>query len=198
MVYTRGMPKLWDKTIEAHRREVRDAILDATVELATEHGPLSVTMSQIAEETGVGRATLYKYFSNVESILFAWHERQVGDHLKQLFEIHTQPGDPSKHLEAVLEFYALIQYEHHDTELASLVHRADHVNDAYSQLHAFIRNLLTQAAAMGEIRSDVGSSELASYCLSAVTPMEKLPSKAAVHRLVQIVLAGLRPDLTGL
>jgi AcrR family transcriptional regulator len=56
------MPKLWNETIEAHRREVRDAILDNTAALVAEHGLLSVTMSQIAEETGIGRATLYKYF----------------------------------------------------------------------------------------------------------------------------------------
>ena len=33
------------------------------------HGLASVTMSRIAEETGIGRATLYKYFSDVEAIL---------------------------------------------------------------------------------------------------------------------------------
>ena len=38
-------------------------------------------MSQIAEQTGIGRATLYKYFPDVEAILLAWHERQVTGHL---------------------------------------------------------------------------------------------------------------------
>jgi AcrR family transcriptional regulator len=33
-------------------------------------------MSQIAEETSIGRATLYKYFSDVEAILIAWRLRQ--------------------------------------------------------------------------------------------------------------------------
>ncbi|MDQ3153275.1 MAG: TetR/AcrR family transcriptional regulator, partial [Actinomycetota bacterium] len=56
------MPKLWNETIEAHRRAVIDATLDTTWALVTEHGLLSVTMSQIAEKTGIGRATLYKYF----------------------------------------------------------------------------------------------------------------------------------------
>jgi len=46
------VPKLWSDTIEAHRREVRDAILDTTAALA-EQGLMSVTMSQIAEDTGV-------------------------------------------------------------------------------------------------------------------------------------------------
>src|SRR6266849_6773540 len=75
--YTGVMPKLWTETIEAHRREVRDAILDTTAALVADQGLRSVTMSHIAEETGIGRATLYKYFSGVEAILLAWHERQV-------------------------------------------------------------------------------------------------------------------------
>lgn len=65
------MPKLWNETIEAHRHTVREAILNTTAELVTEHGLLSVTMSQIAEKTGIGRATLYKYFPDVEAILHA-------------------------------------------------------------------------------------------------------------------------------
>src|SRR5690242_19411028 len=82
-----ALPKLWTDTIETHRREVRDAILDPTTALAFEHGVAAVTMSRIAEETGVGRATLYKYFPDVEAILTAWHERQVASHLEQLAQV---------------------------------------------------------------------------------------------------------------
>src|SRR5437667_6777863 len=85
--YTGAMPKVWNETIEAHRREVRDAILHTTAALVAEHGLRSVTMSQIAEATGIGRATLYKYFSGVEAILVAWHERQVTSHLECLAEV---------------------------------------------------------------------------------------------------------------
>ncbi|WP_228837509.1 hypothetical protein [Nocardia amamiensis] len=42
-------PKLWNDTIEAHRREVREAILDTTWGLVNERGSTSVTMSEIAE-----------------------------------------------------------------------------------------------------------------------------------------------------
>src|SRR5262245_8068886 len=78
--YTDAMPKLWTETIETHRREVRDAILDTAAALVADRGLRSVTMSQVAEETGIGRATLYKYFPGVEAILLAWHERQVTGH----------------------------------------------------------------------------------------------------------------------
>ena len=185
------MPKLWVETIEAHRREVRDAILDTTAALVAEHGLRSVTMSQIAEETGIGRATLYKYFPSVEAILVAWHERHVTGHLEQLAEIRDQAGAAGERLEAVLEAYALIASEHRGTELAALVHRGEHVAHAQQQLRELIRDLLTEAAATGDVRDDVVPDELASYCLHALAAAGSLPSKAAVRRLVTVILAGL-------
>src|SRR5215813_4960523 len=118
MMYTWVVPKLWSDTIEAHRREVRDAILDTTAALVIATGLRSVTMSQIAEETGIGRATLYKYYPDVESILVAWHERHVAVHLEELAKIGSGSGDPWERLRAVLVAFALICLERRRTELA--------------------------------------------------------------------------------
>jgi len=194
VAYNSAVPKLWNETIEAHRRAVRDATLDTTAALVAEHGLRSVTMSQIAEETGIGRATLYKYFPDVEAILVAWHERQISGHLALLSELRDQAGDAGERLEAVLEAYALIQHEHHGTELAALLHRGDHVARAQHQLRTMIRDLLTEAAKAGDLRDDIAADELARYCLHALTAASNLPSKAAVHRLVTVTLAGLRPN----
>ena len=187
------MPKLWNETIVAHRRAVRNATLDTCAALVAEHGLLSVTMSQIAEQTGIGRATLYKYFPDVEAILFAWHERQVSGHLQQLAEARDQAGDAGERLEAVLEAYALISHEHHGTELAALLHRGEHVARARQQLSDLIRDLLTEGAKTGDLRDDVAPDELASYCLHALAAASSLPSKAAVRRLVKVTLDGLHP-----
>jgi AcrR family transcriptional regulator len=194
--YAPGVPKLWNDTIEAHRRDVRNAIMEATVALVAEHGLRSVTMSQIAEKTGIGRATLYKYFPRVEAILVAWHELQVAGHLERLVEVRERAGDGVERLEAVLEAYALILHEtqkHHDTELSAFVHRDEHVVRAQHRLREVIRELLTAGAATGEVRDDVGADELASYCLHALAAAGSLPSKPAVRRLVAVTLTGLRP-----
>jgi len=191
--YTRAVPKLWDETIEAHRRAVRDATLDTTAALVVEHGLRSVTMSQIAEQTGIGRATLYKYFPDVEAILVAWHERQVGGHLEQLGALRGQGGDAVPRLQAVLEAYALIQHEHHGSELAALLHRGAHVARAQRHVSEMIRGLVAEGAKAGDLRNDVAPHELASYCLHALAAASSLPSKAAVRRLVIVTLAGLRP-----
>ena len=193
VVYTGTVPRLWDETIEAHRQAVREAILDTTGALVAEHGLLSVTMSRVAEETGIGRATLYKYFPDVEAILLAWHERHVGGHLELLAEIRDRSDDPRKRLEAVLEAYALIEHRRHAGELSALLHRGEHAYRAQQHLTDIIRDLLAEAADTGHIRDDVVPEELAGYCLSALAAASGLPSEAAVRRLVAVTLAGLRP-----
>jgi AcrR family transcriptional regulator len=186
------MPKLWTDTIEAHRHEVRDAIVETTASLVSEHGLRAVTMLQIAEKTGIGRATLYKYFPDVEAILVAWHERHVHAHLEQLASLRHQGGAPSKRLEAVLEAYALIQHEDHGSELAALLHRGERDARARQHLRDLLRGLLTECAKAGEVRKDVPADELAGYCLHALAAASSLRSKPAVRRLVAVTLAGLR------
>jgi AcrR family transcriptional regulator len=188
------MPRLWNETIDAHRRAVRDATLDTTATLVAKNGLRSVTMSQIAEKTGIGRATLYKYFSDVEAILVAWHERQITGHLEHLATLRDKTHGAGARLGAVLEAYALIRHEHDGSELATLLHRREHVARAQQQLTKFVRDLLTDAVETGDVRDDVAPDELATYCLHALTAAGSLPSKAAVRRLVAITLAGLRPE----
>ncbi|WP_316959349.1 TetR/AcrR family transcriptional regulator [Streptomyces sp. TRM68367] len=176
---------------------MREAILETTWQLVTEHGLMSVTMTQIAEKAGIGRATLYKYFPDVEAILVAHHERHVTSHLEHLAELRDQPGDAGERLEAVLEHYALICYHrgrHGTEELAVLLHRPEHVAHAQQQLIDLFRDLLAEVAETGDLRDDVAPDELANYCLHSLSAAGNLPSEAAVRRLVVVTLAGLRPS----
>ncbi|WP_225804022.1 TetR/AcrR family transcriptional regulator [Streptomyces sp. NK15101] len=190
------MPKLWNETIEAHRGAVRDAVLDAAAALVAEHGLLSVTMSRIAQETGIGRATLYKYFPDVESVLTAWHERRVAGHLERLEAVRDRIADPDERLRAVLEAYALMSYErheHHGSEMAALLHQGPGIAQAHQRLLGLVTELVTEGAAGGALRDDVPAGELAVYCLHSLGAAAGLPSKAAVRRLVAVTWAGLLP-----
>ena len=188
------MPKLWNDTIDGHRRTVHAAILDAAAALAAERGLASVTMSQIAIGAGIGRATLYKYFPDVDAILVAWHERQIDQHLRRLAEVRDSTPDPGRQLAAVLNTFALISHQHHGDDLAPALHQRPHVHRAHQHLRDFVTELISRAAAAGEVRSDIAPGELATYCLHALTGARALPSQAAVGRLVALTLAGLRPD----
>nr|WP_202897036.1 TetR/AcrR family transcriptional regulator [Actinopolymorpha pittospori] len=190
---------MWNETIDAHRRAVRDATLDTAAALLAEHGLASVTMSKIAELTGIGRATLYKYFPDVDAILLAWHEREVGRHLDELTKVLERAGsDPSDRLRAVLTAYAIIhqrrarQHRHHGAELAAFLHRDEHTSLAHTRLHGLVRDAVEAAALAGGVRDDVSPDELALYCLHALAAAGFLPSTVAVERLVDVTFTGLR------
>ena len=185
------MPRLWNATIDAHRGAVREAVLDTTAGLVSERGLRAVTMSEIAERTGIGRATLYKYFRDVDAILLAWHERQVAAHLQQISEVADGAGSAHERLRAVLEAFALIMHQRHDPDLSALLHGGAHVSRAHEDLHRFVAELIAEGAEAGRLRGDVAPDELATYCLHALTAAGSLPSKAAVRRLVGVTVGGL-------
>jgi AcrR family transcriptional regulator len=187
-----AMPKLWNDTIAAHRMAVRDAALDTTAELAATHGIPAVTMSLIAKETGIGRATLYKYFPDVETILFAWHERQIARHLAHIEKVAEGVSDPVARLTTVLEAYACIVHEHHGTGFSAALHRRPRAKQAEHTLHRFVSTLIAQATAAGEVRADIPADELAHFALAGLAAASQLPTKAAVNRLVLLILSGLR------
>ncbi|UWE13250.1 TetR/AcrR family transcriptional regulator [Actinacidiphila bryophytorum] len=188
------MPKLWNETVDAHRAAVRDAIVRTTADLVAERGPASVTMSQIAEAVGIGRATLYKYFPDVDAILVDWHARHVADHLEQLGAVRDEGGSPAEQLAAVLTAYGFIAFHRgrKNAEVAAVVHRGEPVARARQQLLDLFRDVLAAAAAEGRVRDDVAAEELAAYCLHALDAAGALPSPDAVHRLVAVTLTGLR------
>jgi AcrR family transcriptional regulator len=179
--------------VETHRQEVREAILDATGSLVQSRGLLAVTMSDIAEATGIGRATLYKYFPDVEMILSAWHQRHVEAHLAELRAIQQRTADPVARLQAVLRRYAEIcrkRRRHGDEELAAVLHRSAKVRKLQRQLLDLISGLVAEAAASGAVRQDVPAEELASYCVHALAAAGN-SSTMAIDRLLKLVWTGI-------
>ena len=190
------MPRLWNATIEAHRREVREAILESAMALVAERGMLAVTMSQIAEDAGIARATLYKYFPDVEAVLLAWHEQHVHNHLAQLHELQDQHEAPDERLKAVMRGYARMSFHrqrHSTEELGVLLHRGDTVSAAEQELHGLLRELVADALAGGTVRADMDPDELAVFCLHALSAASSAPTQEAADRIADITMDALRP-----
>lgn len=185
------MPKLWTETIVGHRAAVRKAALDAVGALVLQGGLTAVTMSQVAEEAGIGRATLYKYFPDAESVVTAWHERQISDHLSRLVNAREHAGS-GQTLGAVLTAYAFMMHHRSDGDFAPLLHSGVHVAEAREKLVRFVEGVLIEASDAGEVRADVPPEELAAYCIQALAAASSLRSGAAVQRLVTVTLDGLR------
>ena len=89
------MPKTWDDTLEGHREAVRQAVMVAALMLEEERGFQKVSMSEVAARAGIARATLYKYFDDVDAIFHGWHRSTLRDHLARVTEIARGEGDPA-------------------------------------------------------------------------------------------------------
>ena len=122
----------------------------------------------------------------------AWHERQVMGHVEQLAHVRDQGGAFVDQLEGVLETCARMSGQGQGTGLAELLHRGAHVDRAQHHVAGMIAELLREGVAAGEVRGDVEPGELARFCLHGLTAAAGL-DEAGVRRLVQLVLAALRP-----
>lgn len=187
------MPRLWERSIDAHREAVREAALDAVASLVAGPGLTAVTMSRVAQDAGIGRATLYKYFSDVDAVLTAWHERQVRSHLELVTQARDEPGAPVERLHRVLRAYATATVGHDGQGLAVLLHQGEHVVRARQHLRGLLAELIADGAAAGGIRADVAPTELSLYCLHALTAAGAVDDEEAVKRLVDVTMSGLRP-----
>ena len=192
------MPKLWTDTIDAHRRQVRAAVLEVAARLAVEDGLRHVTMSRIAEQAGIGRATLYKYFPDVEAILLEWHEEQVSRHVEQLQRAGQEGATAEQRLANVLETFASMnhQWGRHHADLGDLtraLHGGENVTRAETSLHQLLRDLIVFAAEEGAVRAAPPADELAWFCLASLRTAQRLPSPEAVQRLLSLLRSALSP-----
>lgn len=190
MLYTCFMPRLWDDTLEGHRQHLHQAILATTARLIQEKGLTGVTMQDIARETGIGRATLYKHFKDLGAILKSWHQQHLQQHLHHLQQTLHSEGTPIDHLRDVLTHFARTTHGHGQTEISQLLHQQPHAVEAQQHLLNMLTHLLEEGQATLSFRSDTPAEELALYCLHAVTAASRLP-EASQARMVELVLTGV-------
>lgn len=71
------MPKISARTLEEHRAETTDRLLDAFSQLVMERGYAAVSLSDVAGRAGLARTAIYNYYEDREALLFSWTEREV-------------------------------------------------------------------------------------------------------------------------
>jgi AcrR family transcriptional regulator len=129
--------------------DVPGAILDATERLLESYGYKKMTMEDIAQEAGIGKATIYGYFNKKEDIALSVIDRHRQKILRRCREILTSVAPPDACLrqmivESVLSGFdkaqrcrqsmdetmaslrplALLRREHYNAELAPLLAEA--------------------------------------------------------------------------
>ena len=89
----------------------RDAILDTSAKLFSQHGYKEVSIRDIAQACGMTNAALYYHFKNKEDLFLAMLQR---DHTKSIETLHSAangPGDLRADLRQLITRYAEITCE---------------------------------------------------------------------------------------
>ena len=180
----------WGETVEEHRSTQREAIASAAWTLARTHGPFAITMSQVADASGVSRPTLYKYFPDVESMLIAHHRTRVEAHVAELSGLANGPDTASERLEQLVLAYAEICHQraqHGGTEMSRLLHSPVEMGTAESQLVDLFARAIAEA---GTARGDLAAKALAVYAIRALASAAEMTHRdvPALGRLVLTTL----------
>jgi AcrR family transcriptional regulator len=190
------VPRLWSSTIDQHRHEVRSAVLDAAAELAARNGVLAVTMTQIAETVGIGRATLYKYYPDVAAIYADWHDQQVTRHVEHIRREIAAVRSPKKRLVKALETHVERLHEQHRSELAQLhlsVFESTNgasAHTANTKLVELLEELIAELVVKNQ-PSDRTAHELALFANHALGAANELTTQQARRRLVHTIATAI-------
>lgn len=83
------------------RSAAQTRILDAALELISEHGAAGTSLQMIADAIGVTKAAVYHQFKTKEAIIIALTERELGQ-LAEALEAAEAEGSPARAREVLL------------------------------------------------------------------------------------------------
>ena len=143
------------------KNSTAEKLLVAASELMIERSSIEVSLSDIAQKSGVNAALVKYHFGNKDGLLLALLARDAATEMTNLDHLMAQPISPSAkmklHIAGIIKAYyqfpymnRLIHYLLHE----SSVEAADEVSKFFvGPLLDFHRRLLAQGVAAGEFRS---------------------------------------------
>ncbi|GAA3204232.1 TetR/AcrR family transcriptional regulator [Actinocorallia longicatena] len=84
--------------------EARDRIIDALVRCVERFGPRKTSLTDVAEDLGVTRATIYRYYRNIEDLRMAAMVVAATDFQARIIERVTPLADPAEIMVEVMAY----------------------------------------------------------------------------------------------
>ncbi len=154
------MPRIQAETVEEHKTLVHRRLLDAAMLLFSEMGYASTTFADLAAEAGVGRTTIYEYFSDKEDLLASLVEEELPLTISAMLDSLPEGSSGVERLAALAK--AMVEFVATDPTLGMLLHREvpglsqgakARVERAHLDLiHEFV-SLIRGGVASGDLRS---------------------------------------------
>lgn len=108
-------------------REVREALLDATDRLLSNHGYRKMTIDDLAREVGIGKGSVYLHFTSKEEIALSHVDRIVERLTEQLKNISKKKISSEKKLREMILTRVLFRFD-------SVQHYTQSLNDLLAAL----------------------------------------------------------------
>lgn len=183
--------------LRAHARRNRERIIASARELFALKGD-QAHMGDIATHAGVGKGTLYRHFPDKEALLI----EVIRTRCEQLCEIASRAeaiADPFDAVEAALRT-TLIAIEDDTALQLALIHARDlrrgGIEESSAALAATSIRILKRAQTAGVVTSDVTSDDIPMILGGIISTMYFKPCAGDWQRHLQLILAGLRPQVT--
>jgi AcrR family transcriptional regulator len=113
----------------AQREDIRDLILDSVDVLLARYGYSKMTVEDIAQQTGIGKGTIYLHFSSKEELTLSHIDRIIDRLLTQLRSIAASESSPQDRVKKMLIARVMVRFE-------SVRNYSESLNDLLSSLRS--------------------------------------------------------------
>ncbi|MGV9679961.1 TetR/AcrR family transcriptional regulator [Nocardia sp. NPDC003482] len=176
----------------------RDQVLAVATRLFAE-ADAEPSMRAIAREAGVGIATLYRHFPTRESLVDAVYRGQVERLTTGAREL-LERLPPAAALRGWMDLFGewiatkngMLDTLRAMVESGEIAHARTR-----AELLAAVGEILAAGRAAGELRADVTAEDVAAHLIGVFTVARPPAQAAQAHRLLNVVLDGLRPPAGG-
>ncbi|QZT61412.1 TetR/AcrR family transcriptional regulator [Mycolicibacterium austroafricanum] len=167
-----------------------DRIVAAARQVFAREGA-SATLSQVAEAAGVSAATLYRHFSNRQALAAAVYEDVFSAEIKPAI-LALSESSPEAYVDALAQLEEVMSMQR--PQMASLDDLANLTTDLILRDRELFENLLMQAQARGDLRTDLTADEVATFVAMVTTASVALNQpKRQRRRYLSLMVDALRP-----
>ncbi|HSJ34739.1 MAG TPA: TetR/AcrR family transcriptional regulator [Acidimicrobiia bacterium] len=153
------MPRIRADSIAEHKALTRQQILGAAQDLIAEVGSADISLGEIAAAVGIGRTTLYEYFTDRDDVIASLVEDELPDVVANLLLTVPEGLAPPEHLAEVAE--RTVRFVANDRVLGLILHRevgrmsaeAQHrIRVAHSDLVSEVASIYAAGVEQGSLR----------------------------------------------
>ncbi len=153
------MPRIRAASIDQHKEQTRDALIDSAYKLIAEAGTADIPLAEIALAAGVGRTTFYEYFDDRDDVIAALVERELPDVISEIID-SVEVTEPVARLGALAA--ATVRFVAADPVFGLILHAEvprlgvdaqERIKDSHEQLVIELADLYRRGVMTGRLRS---------------------------------------------